>query len=127
IMIILKSESEIAAMRSAGRIVAECYARLAEWIAPGVTTGELNDRVEELIVQRGGVPAFKGYRGFPAAICTSVNEEVVHGIPGPRVLQEGDIVGVDIGVYLDGFYGDGAYTYPVGEVDEETQRLLRVT
>lgn len=126
-MIILKSAGEIAAMRAAGRVVAECHAQLAGWVEPGVTTAQLNDWVEDLILRRGGIPAFKGYRGFPAAICASVNEEVVHGIPGPRVLQEGDIVGIDIGVIVDGFHGDAAVTYPVGAVDEETQRLLTVT
>lgn len=114
-------------MRRAGRIVAECHARLREWVVPGVTTQELDEKVEALIVSRGGVPSFKGYRGYPAATCISVNEEVVHGIPGPRRLQEGDIVGIDIGVMLDGFHGDAAYTYPVGKIDEEAQRLLKVT
>jgi len=126
-MIILKSAAEIAAMRRAGRIVAECHARLREWVVPGVTTQELDEKVEALIVSRGGVPSFKGYRGYPAATCISGNEEVVHGIPGPRRLQEGDIVGIDIGVMLDGFHGDAAYTYPVGKIDEEAQRLLKVT
>lgn len=126
-MIILKSAAEIAAMRRAGRIVAECHARLREWVVPGVTTQELDEKVEALIVSRGGVPSFKGYRGYPAATCISVNEQVVHGIPGPRRLQEGDIVGIDIGVMLDGFHGDAAYTYPVGKIDEEAQRLLKVT
>lgn len=126
-MIILKSATEIAAMRRAGRIVAECHARLREWVVPGVTTQELDEKVEALIVSRGGVPSFKGYRGYPAATCISVNEQVVHGIPGPRRLQEGDIVGIDIGVMLDGFHGDAAYTYPVGKIDEEAQRLLKVT
>lgn len=126
-MIILKSATEIAAMRRAGRIVAECHARLREWVVPGVTTQELDEKVEALIVSRGGVPSFKGYRGYPAATCISVNEQVVHGIPGPRRLQEGDVVGIDIGVMLDGFHGDAAYTYPVGKIDEEAQRLLKVT
>src|SRR5690606_24455139 len=94
---------------------------------PGVTTGELDRRVEELIRLRGGIPSFKGYRGFPCSICTSVNEEVVHGIPGNRVLEEGDIVGIDIGAIVDGFHGDAAYTYPVGTVTEEVSRLLEVT
>lgn len=125
-MIILKSADEIAAMRRAGAVVAECHARLAEWVKPGVTTQQLNDMVAELIARRGGTPSFLGYRGYPAAICTSVNEEVVHGIPGPRRLEEGDIVGIDIGVLLDGFHGDAAYTYPVGAVDAETRRLLQV-
>lgn len=126
-MIILKSADEIAAMRRAGRIVAECHAELKAWVVPGVTTQELNDKVAELIVRRGGIPAFLGYQGFPAAICTSVNEEVVHGIPGPRRLEEGDIVGIDIGVILDGFHGDAAYTYSVGEIDAATRKLLQVT
>lgn len=126
-MIVLKSAAEIAAMRKAGRIVAECHARLREWVVPGVTTEELDAKVEALIASRGGIPSFKGYRGYPASTCISVNEEVVHGIPGPRRLQEGDIVGIDIGVFLDGFHGDAAYTYAVGEIDAQAQRLLQVT
>lgn len=126
-MIVLKSPEEIAVMRRAGRIVAECHARLREWVKPGVTTGQLNDKVDELIRRLGGLPSFKGYRGYPASICTSVNDEVVHGIPGPRRLAEGDIVGIDIGACVDGFHGDAAYTYPVGQVDPEVERLLQVT
>lgn len=126
-MIILKSASEIEAMRRAGRLVAECHARLAEWVQPGVTTGELDDKVEQLIREKGAVPSFKGHRGYPASICASVNEEVVHGIPGSRTLTEGDVVGIDIGVFAHGFHGDAAYTYRVGAVDPETERLLQVT
>lgn len=126
-MIILKSEREIERMRNAGRLVAQAHEAVKRAIEPGITTGELDRIVEQLILAGGGIPTFKGYQGFPASICTSVNDEVVHGIPGDRVLKSGDIVAVDIGVTLDGYVGDSAWTYPVGEVSEEAQRLLRVT
>ncbi len=126
-MIILKSEREIGLMREAGRIVAECHEYLARAIRPGVTTGELDALAEEFIRRRGGIPTFKGYRGYPASICTSVNDEVVHGIPGKRVLVAGDIVSIDIGVTYKGYVGDAARTWPVGRVGEEAQRLMRVT
>ncbi len=131
-MIRLKRPDEIERMRRAGRIVAEVLARIGERVAPGVTTGELNDLAEEIIRGYGAVPSFKGYppgspHPFPAVICASVNEELVHGIPGPRVLQEGDILSVDVGAIYEGYHGDAAMTYPVGEVDEEARRLLEVT
>ncbi|HHW13919.1 MAG TPA: type I methionyl aminopeptidase, partial [Firmicutes bacterium] len=107
--------------------VAEALARLGELVAPGVTTGELDRFAEEFFRSRGAVPAFKGYNGFPASICTSVNEQVVHGIPGSRVLQAGDIISIDAGAIVDGFYGDSAATFPVGEVDAEAERLLAAT
>ena len=96
-------------------------------IAPGITTKALDEKAEKTICALGGEPAFKGYRGYPASICTSVNEEVVHGIPGRRVLKEGDIVGVDVGVRFRGYYGDSAVTFPVGKIDEESEKLIRVT
>ena len=126
-MIVLKSREALEAMRRAGRVVGEALQLLAEWIRPGVTTGELDRRVEEFLARRGARSAFTGYQGYPATICTSVNDEVVHGIPGPRVLEEGDIVSVDIGAVVDGYYGDAAWTYPVGKTGPLARRLLRVT
>ena len=119
-------------MRSAGALVARAIRRFREIVAPGVTTGELDAAAREVVRKGGGEMAFLGYRAgnlppYPAGICASVNEEVVHGIPRPRRLVEGDIVSLDVGVRLDGFYGDAAVTLPVGEVDEESQRLLAVT
>lgn len=114
-------------MRDAGRIVAGVLQELAKAIKPGVTTGELNRLAEDFILARGARPAFKGLYGFPASICTSVNEQVVHGIPGPRELLNGDIVSIDVGVELNGYFGDGAATFPVGEVSPEAQKLLEVT
>ena len=123
-MIIRKSEQEIERMARAGEVVAETLALLGERARPGVTTAELDALADELIRSRGGVPTFKGYRGYPASICTSPNDVVVHGIPGPRVLGEGDILSVDVGVTLDGFVADSAYTFPIGEIAPETERLL---
>lgn len=123
-MIIRKSRAEMAKMREAGRIVAETLKLLAEAIGPGISTGELNRLAEGYIIKRGGKPAFRGYRGFPCSICTSVNEEVVHGIPGSRKLEAGDIVGIDVGVALRGYYGDAAETFPVGPVSLEVERLI---
>ena len=96
-------------------------------ISPGITTMELDQVAEEVILSKGAIPAFKGYRGFPAALCISINEEVVHGIPGQRQLKEGDIVSLDVGANLNGYFGDGAITLPVGKVDQRAQRLLEVT
>ncbi len=107
--------------------MARCLAFLGEMVAPGVTTGELDRAAESFIRARGAEPTFLGYRGYPASICTSVNEEVVHAIPGARVLREGDVVGIDVGVTLDGYVGDAAITVPVGALDAEAERLLRVT
>jgi len=126
-MIIIKSPKELELMRRAGRLVAGALEMLEPHIRPGMTTGELDRLVEEYIVKNGGLPAFKGYRGFPASICASVNEVVVHGIPDGRMLVEGDIIGVDIGVFLDGYYGDATRTFPVGTISAEAERLLRVT
>lgn len=126
-MLEMKSASEIVLMRAAGQIVAEVLALLEEKIKPGITTGELDKIAEECIMARGAKPAFKGYRGFPATLCTSVNEQVVHGIPGTRVLKEGDIISIDCGAQLNGFYGDAARTFPVGQISKDRQNLLKVT
>ena len=126
-MIILKSNREIEKLREAGRVVAETHAFLKELIAPGITTGELDRRAEEFIRKKGALPAFKGYGGFPGSICASVNEEVVHGIPGKKQLKDGDIISLDIGSIVDGYYGDSAKTHPVGGITEEDMRLIQVT
>lgn len=126
-MIIIKSDNEVQHMRKAGRVVAQAHEILAEAIRPGISTIKLDQLVEEFMLKVGAIPSFKGYRGFPASICASVNEVVVHGFPGERILVEGDIIGVDIGAIVDGFHGDAAYTYPVGEVSALAQRLLQVT
>ena len=114
-------------MAKAGSIVAEVLKSLKGVIIAGATTKEIEHFADERIRALGGKSAFKGYRGYPASICTSINEEVVHGIPSSRKLKEGDIISIDIGVYYEGFYGDAAYTFPVGIVDQETAKLLRVT
>ena len=123
-MIIRKSPDEIEVMARAGRVVVETLAAVGEAIAPGVMTAELDEVAEERIRSHGGEPTFKGYRGFPASICASPNSMVVHGIPGPYRLEEGDTISIDVGVTLDGFVGDSAYTFAVGEIDDEAQRLL---
>jgi methionyl aminopeptidase len=125
----LKSAEEIDIIARGGRIIAELFRELESRVAPGVATGELDRFAEEFIRgHEGAEPAFKGLYGFPASICASVNQEVVHGIPSPyRTLAEGDIISVDVGVKLDGWFSDSARTFPVGEVDEETERLLEVT
>lgn len=127
-MIIRKSKSELEIMREANRIVARVLDRLGEIIRPGISTARLDEEAEELIKKSGGVPVFKGYRGFPAAICASLNNEVVHGIPdSKRIVAEGDILSVDVGVRFKGFCGDSARTYPVGEVNDRLRQLLDVT
>ncbi len=115
------------AIRAAAKLVAQTLVLLGQEVRPGVTTATLDQLAETFIRDRGGRPAFKGYRGFPASICPSINDEVVHGIPGPRQLAEGDIVGMDVGVEKDGYFGDAAVTFPVGTVGEEAARLLKVT
>lgn len=130
-MIALKSTAEIEKMRQANDIVAEVLRRMRGWVVPGVTTAELDHRAESVIRERNAVPSFKGYPSgsahpFPATITASVNEELVHGIPGPRVLREGDIISIDVGAILDGYHGDGAVTLPVGEIDQESQELIAV-
>ena len=123
-MIIRKARAEIERMARAGEVVADTLALIGEHARPGVTTGELDELADEYIRSRGGAPTFKGYRGYPAAICTSPNEMVVHGIPGLYLLTEGDILSVDVGVTLDGFVADSAYTFPIGEISAEAERLL---
>jgi methionyl aminopeptidase len=123
-VIIRKSEPELARIGKAGELVAETIAHVGERIAPGITTGELDDVADAFIRERGGVPTSQGYKGYPRAICISVNDVVVHGIPGPLAIAEGDLVTIDVGVTLDGAIADSAYTFTVGEVDERTQRLL---
>jgi methionyl aminopeptidase len=115
-------------MRDAGRLVGDVLSELAMHVAPGVSTGELDVLAEKRILQAGATPAFKGYHGYPAAICASINDEVIHGIPsGRRLLQEGDVISIDVGVLLHGYFGDSAITLPVGPVSEEAATLLRVT
>jgi len=127
-MIVCKSPAEIARMRAASELVAAVLTDLEDAIAPGVSTGELDERAEERIRAAGATPAFKGYHGYPATLCVSVNDEVIHGIPSrKRLLKEGDIVSVDVGAVLDGFVGDSAVTFPVGAISEPAARLLRVT
>ena len=126
-VIIIKSPREIEQLKKSNAIVAEVFQKLKEAIVPGITTKELDQITEEMILSRGATPAFKGYRGFPATLCISVNEEVVHGIPGQRRLKEGDIVSLDVGADLNGYFGDAAITLPVGEVDLMGKRLLEVT
>ncbi|WP_106767148.1 type I methionyl aminopeptidase [Paenibacillus faecalis] len=126
-MIICKSEKELGLMREAGRIVAECHKLLSAHIEPGITTEELDQMADRFIRSQGAVPSFKGYNGFPSSICASVNEELVHGFPSKRKLIEGDIVTFDIGAQYEGYHGDSAWTYPVGKITEEAQRLLDVT
>jgi len=127
-MITCRSQAEIERMRVANQLVAGILAELAAEVAPGVTTAELDRLAERLVRDAGAEPAFKGYRGYPATLCASVNEEVVHGIPSAkRVLREGDIISLDMGVRIGGFYGDSALTVPVGAVSAGAQTLLRVT
>ncbi|MBI2980823.1 MAG: type I methionyl aminopeptidase [Deltaproteobacteria bacterium] len=127
-MIVLKSEEEIRKIRTAAKMVAEVLMVLEDKVKPGITTKELDRIAEEKIRRLGAKPAFKGYRGFQAALCTSINEEIVHGIPSQvRILKEGDIIGLDCGVIYEGYYGDAAKTFPVGRIDSESSMLLQVT
>lgn len=126
-MIVCKSPAEIEKMRLSNGLVADVLAHLAGLVVPGVTTLELDAAAEKLVRDAGAEPAFKGYRGFPATLCVSVNEEVVHGIPSRRALADGDIISIDMGVKLNGFYGDSAVTLPVGQVSPDAARLLRIT
>ena len=126
-MIIIKNNKEIDLMRSAGRIVAETLLLVEEKVRPGITTAEIDRIAEEFITKHGAKPSFKGLYGFPASLCISVNEQVVHGIPGGYVLKDGDIVSVDCGAYLNGFHGDAARTFAVGNVSEEANKLIKVT
>lgn len=126
-MIEIKTADELARMRKVGRIVAQALEMLGGLVKPGVRTQELDRAAEEFFLRQGAIPAFKGYQGFPASICASVNEVVVHGIPGDLVLVEGDIIGIDIGAVKDGFYGDSAMTFPVGQVSPAATQLMQVT
>lgn len=125
-LIVIKTAEEIARMRQAGALAARALAAVLEAVAPGVTTGALDRRADAFIRDHGAAPSFKGYRGFPASICVSVDDEVVHGIPGPRRLRAGSIVSIDLGVHLGGFHADVARTVAVGEVEEPVRRLLAV-
>lgn len=126
-MIIYKSEEEIRLMKKSSRVVAQILTELKAMIKPGIRTKELDDFAERRARELGARPAFKGYRGYPASLCTSVNEEIVHGIPSSRVLQEGDIISLDFGVFVEGFYGDAALTVPVGEVSPQARKLIEAT
>ncbi len=126
-MIILKSQREIDIMREAGRMVAQTREEVKKHIKPGITTKALDEIAETFIRQLGGIPSFKGYNGFPGSVCLSVNEEVVHGIPSDRVLKDGDIVSLDIGVMYKGYHADSAWTYPVGNISKADEQLLEVT
>ena len=126
-MIILKTQDEIGVMAQASQVVAEVLAVLKKAVRPGITTDELDRLAEEEIRSRGARPAFKGYRSYPKTLCASVNEQVVHGIPSKRVLKEGDIIGLDLGAIVDGFYGDSAVTVAVGQTNERISHLVRVT
>jgi methionyl aminopeptidase len=125
-MIIRKSASEIELMQRAGRIVVDTLALIGDHVRPGATTAELDVLADEFIRVHGAVPTFKGYRGYPASICTSPNDMIVHGIPGPYALEEGDILSVDVGVTLDGYVGDSSYTFAVGRIEPDAERLLEV-
>lgn len=126
-MIICKTERELEIMRQAGRIVALTHEELKKHIKPGISTKELDSIAEKFIRSHDAIPSFKGYNGFTGSICASVNEELVHGIPGKRVLKEGDIISIDIGAEYNGYHGDSAWTYAVGKISEEDQKLLDVT
>ena len=126
-MIFIKTQEEVELIRKSSLLVAKAHAEVAKMIQPGVTTLQLDKRAEEFIRDNGGTPAFKGYNGFPNTLCVSPNEQVVHGIPNDKPLEDGTILSVDCGVLMNGFYGDSAYTYSIGEIDEETKMLLQIT
>jgi len=126
-MIIFKTTQELQKMRQAGRVVAKVLELMKERVRPGVTTGELDNLANQAIIKSKALPSFKGYRGYPASICTSINEEIVHGIPGKRALKEGDIISIDVGTIYRGYQGDAAITLGVGQITPEAQRLLEVT
>ncbi|MFD3786080.1 type I methionyl aminopeptidase [Bacillus altitudinis] len=126
-MIICKTPRELEIMREAGRIVALTHEELKKHIKPGISTKELDQIAERFITKQGAIPSFKVYNGFRGSICVSVNEELVHGIPGKRVLRDGDIISIDIGAKLNGYHGDSAWTYPVGVISDEDRKLLEVT
>lgn len=126
-MVIIKLPDEIEKARASNKIVAEVLSRIKEKVKPGIKTKELDKLAEEIAEKRGAKPAFKGYRGFPYALCVSVNEQVVHGMPSDRILEEGDIVGFDFGIYYNGFFGDAAVTLPVGKISPSAAKLIEVT
>lgn len=126
-MIPLKSAKELEKLKTSNRIVAEVLQELAKLVVPGITTKELDDEAERLILEKGGRPAFKGYMGYPSTLCASVNSEVVHGIPSKRSLKEGDIVSLDVGVEANSYYGDAAVTLPVGKISPTAEKLLEIT
>jgi methionyl aminopeptidase len=126
-VVFLRDQAEIDAIREAARIVGRTLKMLGEQVRPGITTAELDRLAEDYIRSQGAVPAFKGYRGFPASICPSVNEQVVHAIPGKTVLKAGDIISIDVGAKKKGYFGDAAMTFPVGKIDAEAKKLLDVT
>ncbi len=126
-MITIKSQEEIEKIAKACRLVAQVLKELKEIIKPGITTKDIEIFVDKTIAEKGAVPAFKGYRNYPSSVCTSLNDQVVHGIPSSTRLKDGDILSIDLGVYLDGFYGDAAITVPVGRISPAAERLLRVT
>jgi methionyl aminopeptidase len=126
-MLYLKTNEEVELLRKSNILVSRTLAEIASLIRPGITTLSLDKAAETFILDNGGKPAFKGYNGFPKTLCTSVNDEVVHGIPSGYILKEGDIISIDCGVIMNGYYGDSAYTFPVGEINDEVRRLLDVT
>ncbi len=126
-MIILKTRDEIERIREACQIIARLFKHLENFIQPGITTQELDHEAELFIRSNNSTPAFKGYNGFPSSICVAINEQIVHGIPGPRKLKSGDIIGIDVGVTKNGFHGDAARTYPVGKISKEANRLMEAT
>lgn len=126
-MVELKNGKELALMREAGRLSALALKTGGEMVRPGVTTGEIDKAIRRFIESQGAVPSFLNYDGFPASACISVNEEVIHGLPGKRVLKEGDVVSIDVGAFFKGFHGDNAATFPVGRISEEAEQLLRAT
>jgi methionyl aminopeptidase len=126
-VVFTRSREEIEKIRVSAQLVAMTLRELGRAVRPGITTAELDRHAEAFIRDHGAKPAFKGYRGFPASICSSVNEEVVHGMPGPRTLCEGDIIGIDVGAEKDGYFGDSAFTFPVGETSDEARNLMKVT
>lgn len=126
-MITLKTKEEVEIMRRAGRVVAMCLDMVEKAIEPGMTTKQLDMLIEDFLTSHGAIPAFKDYQGYPASACISIDDEVVHGIPGKRVIQDGELVSVDVGSIVDGYYGDSARTYPIGKVSNDKRRLLEGT
>jgi len=126
-MIVIKSPDEIKRIREAGRIIGKVFEKVNDFIEPGMATAEIDGIVQSVIEKSGGRPAFKGYKGFPASACISINEEVVHGIPGPRKIRLGDIVGIDVGVEYKGYFADAAVTFPVGKISKQATSLIGVT